>query len=123
MTSPTLVWCEIPVTDLDRASAFYTSVYGLTVTRDDSGPMPMLFLGDMDAGPAGHLYPGTPATAGSGNTVHLALAPGDTLEQAQDRVRESGGQTPGPTIEKPFGRWSYALDPDGNSIGLFEAAS
>jgi hypothetical protein len=119
---PVLVWSEIPVTDLPRSCAFYASVFGYKMEIDESGPNPMAVLnGEMDA-PAGNLYPGNPAAAGSGPTLHLALAPGDTVEAACERVEAGGGSVPGPLVEMPFGRWSYATDPDGNSIGLFQAA-
>ena len=35
------------------------------------------------------------------------------------RVTENGGTVVSPVIEIPAGRFAYCLDPDGNSIGLF----
>lgn len=61
-----LVWAEIPVTDLDRASAFYEKILGAPLKRDDTGPNPMAMLpysGTLGAA-AGHLYPGTPTKKG-----------------------------------------------------------
>ena len=70
---------------------------------------------------AGHLYPGKPAAKGDGPTIHFAVA--DKLEDAIDRVWNAGGKVLDiPPITIPTGRFVYALDPDGNSIGLFEAA-
>jgi uncharacterized protein len=117
---PTVVWTEIPVTDLDKSAVFYSAVFGLKLVRDDTGPNPLLnFSDDMEI-VSGHLYPGQPAT-GEGPTIHLAL-PG-TLEDGIARCTAEGGKVMSPPITIPPGRFAYALDPDGNSIGLFEPAA
>lgn len=112
-----LVWCEIPVTDMARAMDFYSDVFKYELTLDETGPNPMANF-PMASGAAGHLYPGTPAGDGRGNTVHLAVP--DKLEDAIARVDPAGGKTMGPIITIPPGRFAYATDPDGNSLGLFE---
>lgn len=118
MTENTCVWFEIPVTDLDRARAFYGTVLGRDLARINEGPNPMVPFTDLsDAGVSGHLYPGAPAKAGAGPTIHLA-AP-DTLEKTADRVRAAGGTVVSDPIEIPAGAFFYAADPDGNSIGFF----
>ena len=111
-----VVWTEIPVTDLDAAMRFYSSVFGWEMTKREDGPNPMADFPTADEdGVSGHLYPGTPAT---GSTVHLAT-PG-TVEEARSAVEAAGGTVISEVIEIPPGRFCYALDPDGNSIGLFE---
>ena len=118
MTSqPTVVWTEIPVTDLDAAERFYSEVFRWTLTRDETGPNPMSNFADTD-GIHGHLYPGKPAAQGQGPTLHLAVP--DGLEAAMERCTGAGGTVLSPPIEIPPGRFAYATDPDGNSIGLFE---
>ena len=115
-----VVWSEIPVTDMEKSMAFYSAVFGFKMVLDTSGPNPMANFGaDMDA-VSGHLYPGTPAPDG-GNTIHLALP--DSLEAAMTRCTDAGGQVVSPIIAIPPGRFAYAKDLDGNSIGLFEAAA
>ena len=69
------------------------------------------------AGIAGHLYPGKPAPAGTGPTVHLASP--DKLEDALKRVTAAGGEVVSDVISIPAGHFAYCLDPDGNSISLF----
>lgn len=118
---PVLVWCEIPVSDMKKSCEFYTLVYGYKMEVDTSGPNPMAILNGETDLPAGNLYPGKPPADG-GITVHLALASGDTVEAASERVTAAGGTVTGPLVEMPFGRWTYATDLDGNSIGLFQAA-
>ena len=114
-----MVWFEIPVTDMDRAKAFYTSVLAADFHDDDTGPNPMavFVIKDMQTGLSGHLYPGRPASGGSGNTIHLASP--EPLEEALQRVGENGGRVLSPIVKIPPGRFAYCLDPDGNSIGLF----
>ena len=116
-----LVWGEIPVTDLDRAAAFYAAVTGMTGTPNTTGPNPMVdFLPSGGAGVGLHLYPGTPASNGAGPTLHLSA--GGALEDTMARVTEAGGTVVSPIVTIPPGRFFYAIDPDGNSVGLFETA-
>lgn len=115
--TPTVVWTEIPVTDLSAASAFYGKVFDWKMTEIDMGPNKGVNFNDSEAGVSGHLYPGNPARQ-NGPTIHLAV-PGK-LEDAMTRCWEAGGTVHEQVIEIPPGRFAYATDPDGNSIGLFE---
>ena len=76
-----------------------------------------IFAARDDSSVSGHLYPGKPAAAGTGATVHLAVAA--PLEAAMERVTAHGGQVVSPIISIPAGRFVYCVDPDGNSFGLF----
>lgn len=114
-----VVWCEIPLRDIDRGIAFYKSVFDFSLTRDDTGPNPIAMFKDDMSGVSGHLYAGEPSAAGNGPTIHLIVP--DTLEAAADRCRKAGGTVKSDPVPLPMGRFQYALDPDGNSIGLFEA--
>lgn len=119
-TQPVVVWSEIPVSDMQKAVAFYNAVFDWQMAIDESGPNPMAILGGNEKTVAGHLYPGKPATDGTGPTVHIAVR--DRLEDALIRCRKAGGTVLGEIIAIPPGRFAYATDPDGNSIGLFEPA-
>ncbi|MEM9199895.1 MAG: VOC family protein [Pseudomonadota bacterium] len=113
------VWTEIPVSDLDRAITFYGAVFSTKLIRQDMGPNETaVFPTRAKDGVAGHLYEGTPAAGGNGPTLHLALP--DRLEAGLDRLRAAGGTVVSEPIEIPDGRFAYCIDPDGNSIGLFE---
>ncbi len=118
-----VVWSEIPVSDMEKAIAFYAAVFHYEMTIDNSGPNPMAMFpnGNAVAGTNGHLYPGKPAAEGQGPTLHLAVP--DKLEDAMARADKAGGKVLSPAITIPPGRFAYILDPDGNSIGLFELAN
>jgi len=112
------VWFEIPVTDFDRSRAFYGAVLESTLELEEGGPNPMaMFPGQGEDSVRGHIYPGKPAAAGTGPTVHLSVT--GSLEAAMDRVTAQGGQVVSPIISIPAGRFVYCLDLDGNSFGLF----
>lgn len=111
------VWAEIPVADLDRAIAFYNTVFD-TELMMETDPQPMALFPTADGkGVAGHLYEGKPAPEGTGSTVHLAVP--DQLEQSLKRVTDAGGRVVSDIITIPVGRFAYCLDTEGNSIGLF----
>ncbi|MEM9999318.1 MAG: VOC family protein [Pseudomonadota bacterium] len=114
------VWFEIPVSDLDKAQQFYEAVLQtkMTKTTDPSTPNEMVWFNDPQSPVAsGHLYPGKPAPEGQGNTIHMLAT--DRLEDVMVRVGPAGGEVVSPIIDIPAGRFVYIVDPDGNSIGLF----
>ncbi len=115
----TVCWSEIPVTDLEQSQKFYETVFGWNMVPDDTGPNKMVnFTNEMNS-VGGHLYPGKPAAHGEGPTLHLVVP--DNLEASMERCQKAGGKILSPAIEIPPGRFAYAQDIDGNSIGLFEA--
>ncbi|MFQ5624425.1 MAG: VOC family protein [Paracoccaceae bacterium] len=114
------VWTEIPVSDLDKGIAFYGRVFRTELEKMEMGPdVTAIFPTATPGGVAGHIYEGTPAGDGSGPTVHLACP--DALEDTMQRVRDAGGEVLSEPIQIPVGRFAYARDPDGNSLGLFSA--
>ncbi len=125
MPTNSVVWFEIPVSNLERAKAFYSKVTGYQLKDEDMGPNKTAIFGysgheDMHASEAvsGHLYEGKPAAKGTGNTIHLAVK---NVDEAMKRVGPAGGEVVSEIIAIPAGRFVYCLDLDGNSIGLFSA--
>ncbi|MDJ0684603.1 MAG: VOC family protein [Alphaproteobacteria bacterium] len=113
------VWAEVPVSDLEKAVAFYNHVFNLDLQIVEIGPNPSAFFpSENDGSVSGHLYPGKPAADGSGPTVHFACP--DTLEETMARVTAAGGTVTHEPIPIEFGRFFYFLDPDGNSLGVFQ---
>ena len=117
-TQTIIAWTEIPVSDLGKAIAFYNAVFDWQMTIDTtSGPFPTATLGNSMANGSGHLIAGKPASA-NGPTLHIVVR--DRLEDAVIRCRKAGGTLLSEIIGIPQGRFVYATDPDGNSLGLYE---
>ncbi len=116
------VWIEIPVTDLRRAILFYETITGGSLKIQDMGgtEIAVFEVSEPASGVAGHLYQGKPSMPGQGATIHLATE--GALEDTMTRVKKAGGQVVSDPHSLPEGRFAYCLDPDGNSIGVFEAA-
>ena len=112
-----MAWGEIPVTDLRKAVTFYNEVFGYDMEIQQMGPNETAILGNVMQAGGAHLYPGKPAVDG-GSTIHITLP--DGLEAGIARCQAAGGAVVSPPVEIPEGRFVYAKDPDGNSIGLFE---
>lgn len=116
------VWSELPVTDLDKAQAYYKALgFGdFTVLTDGPNPIAIFHCKDPMGNVAGHLYPGKPAPRGTGPTVHLA-AP-TALDQVAADVTAAGGTVLSEPVQIPGGAFIYTEDPDGNSVAFFKAA-
>lgn len=118
-TSPLIAWTEIPVRDLTKAVAFYNAAFGWSMEIDTSGTSPMAVLGGRMDTVGANLYEGTPAQSGSGNILHINLT--GPLEAAASAWEKAGGKINCDPVEIAHGRFVYATDPDGNTLGLFEA--
>lgn len=114
-----VVWFEIPVTDLDKGAAFYNEVLQVQLIRANMDGMDMAKFPVVDEmnTPSGHLFVGTPAPAGQGPVIHLQCA--GTLEDAMERLAKAGGKVLSDPISIPSGRFTYCQDPFGNGIGLY----
>ena len=92
------------------------------LTHVDNGPNPIWMLPHSESGhAAGHIYPGQPASDGSGMTAHFTVT--DALTDAMDRVRKGGGEVVSGVFDIPVGCFFYAKDSEGNSLGLFKYKS
>lgn len=121
-----IVWADIPVIDLDRASKFYSRVLGMPVNPMPGADGVALPQAPPDADPAAgasmvafDLYVGGTPSA-EGTTIYLSSM-GD-FPGMMARVREAGGeilqepQDMGPMI----GTLAFIKDTEGNRIGIHE---
>lgn len=112
----TTQWVEIPVTDLDAATAFYNAVFQWDMSPMHMGPDRVSAFGRDGVG--GNLSTdGTPGH-GQGNVIYLGIP--DDLETALARALTHGAHQEGGTVTIPKGRYVIIHDPDGNRIGLME---
>lgn len=114
-TQPTVVWTEIPVSNLENAIAFYDDVFGYRTEIDRSNPSAAVVLNGSGDRVGASLFEGE---AARGNVIHLAVP--DTCEAAAKRLSAHGGTVLGDAVQIPPGRFIMALDPDGNQLGLFQ---
>ncbi len=120
-----VVHFEIPVDDLDRAKAFYESVFGwgvhtlpemdytiaMTTAVDETTQMP-LEPGAINGGLMGRSDK-TPAPV---ITIQV-----DAIDEALKRIEAEGGGTVQPRTEIPgMGAFAYFTDSEGNVVGLWE---
>ena len=116
-----VVWAEIPASDAERAASFYEAVLEAPLNKQTDGPQPIWVLPYAGgSGTSGHVYEGKPASDGNGPTVHLSV--GGDLNAAKDRIEKAGGKVVSDNITIPAGTFFYAVDTEGNSIGIFKVA-
>ena len=114
-----IAWIEIPVTDLERATAFYADVFRLEFEREDIGDGNLKSLFPVSSGFSGALSQG-PDWTPSRDGVVLYFSGGDDLQEVLDRVVAVGGEIvePKQTIDATSGYWARFRDTEGNVVGL-----
>ena len=118
MARGTITHIEFPADDIERAKRFYGAVAGWEFSEMAGLPDYWLFRTDTEAG-GGLGRRGE--TVGSGVRVYIDV---DDLEAALSAVAANGGSLVTPPSPVPgFGRYAAVLDPEGNEVGLFEAAA
>jgi predicted enzyme related to lactoylglutathione lyase len=122
-TQGTVIWFEIWVSDLDRARAFYSGLFGWTFAPlreyDASGNYLEINAGDA-AGVNGALVyrPGRARPTARGTIVYVHVP---DLDEAVEKAVSLGGQlvrarTP---IAATMGSFALVTDPEGNELGLW----
>lgn len=120
-----ITWFEIPTTQLDRAQAFYETVLGKPMRRENMGPSEgAVFAYDPATdglGGALMMGPTAPRVSDSGTLVYLDASP--SLDAALERAVAQGGRVAVPRTALPPGLGFFAQihDLDGNRVGLHAA--
>jgi uncharacterized protein len=113
-----IVWCDIPVTDLDRAIRFYSAVLGHPVTKQSVSGMDFGLLPDADRGVSGCLVVSKEARPSSDGPLIYLNCDG-RLPIAIAVVELNGGRVLKPRHAiGPHGFRAIALDSEGNRIAL-----
>ena len=124
MATPTLSWFEIPVVDMDRAKAFYESIWETNITISPMGELSMgFFPWDADQqGPGGALV-GHPDFYKPDNErgVVIYFASKD-IDATLARVVAHGGTVlvAKRLIAPGRGSMGVFIDTEGNRIALYE---
>ncbi len=115
-------WFEIPVSDLDRATAFYQNVLDLEITRQEMGPALMGWfpIDQEGTGSTESLMKSegfTPSHEGS--LVYFSV---EDLDATLAKIEAAGGRTIMPRMGiGEFGFIAHFEDCEGNRVALHSA--
>lgn len=113
-----IVWCDMPVVDLERAIQFYSSVLASAVKKEEfpGGSMGILPHGDGEVG--GCLFV-SESEKPSDRGVMVYLNCNGRLDEAIAAVAANGGKVLQPKHQiGPFGFRAIILDSEGNRVAL-----
>jgi predicted enzyme related to lactoylglutathione lyase len=116
-------WFEIPSTDLDRATKFYETIFGISLIPMDTPNIkmrmfpvedPMTDIGGAVVNSEGFYKP----SATDGPLIYLNGNP--DVQNVLDKVEKAGGSiiVPKTQISPEYGFMAVFLDTEGNRIGL-----
>lgn len=112
-------WFEIPVSDIDRASKFYSEVLDGELPRQEMMGMQMAFLPMEGEGVGGALVQGEMHKPSSDGAI-LYLNGGEDLSTPLKRVETAGGKItmPKTKISDEVGFMAFFIDTEGNSMAF-----
>jgi hypothetical protein len=112
-----IVWCDIPVKDIDRAVTFYSAVFGSKIEKQSFEGMALAAFGSQD-GVGGCLFV-TNETKPSADGPLIYLNCEGRLDEAVAAVGKNGGKVLKPRHQiGPYGFRAVVLDSEGNRIAL-----
>jgi predicted enzyme related to lactoylglutathione lyase len=110
------VWFDIPVTDLDRAAAFYRAVLGVRVDKEEFGDASIGVI-EHKEGNGGCLVPDHEEIAAGGVLIYLNVD--GRIRDAVEKVHPHGGTVIQPIHAiGPHGFRAVILDSEGNRVAL-----
>jgi uncharacterized protein len=112
-----IVWCDIPVKDINRAITFYSAVLGEKIEKQEYSGVAIAPFGSED-GVGGCLHV-TNETKPSADGPLIYLNCEGRLDAAVETVVKNGGQVLKPKHQiGPYGFRAVVLDSEGNRIAL-----
>jgi hypothetical protein len=120
-SSQALNWFEIPVSDIQRAKAFYSKIFDITFQDVDTGDgnQYAFFPFDWTKGISGSLSQG-PHYKPSEDGAVLFLNGGNDCSEILTRVATAGGKLliPKTKISDQFGYFGSFIDTEGNKLNV-----
>jgi predicted enzyme related to lactoylglutathione lyase len=115
-----IAWFEIPVADMDRAQAFYETMLGRKLRRENFGGEALAVFPYDDPATGGALQAGGATAAGGARGVRIYLDCSPDIDAALARVEPAGGQVIMAKSALPPGMGFIAriCDTEGNHVGL-----
>ena len=117
-TSPDrVVWFDLPVADVERASRFYAAVLGIQVSPAKAGNVNFAVLEHGPDGNGGCLIPNAKEVSAAGILVYMNVE--GRIRDAVAQTQKNGGRVL-KAIESigPHGFRAIVLDSEGNRIAL-----
>jgi uncharacterized protein len=115
-------WFEIPVSDMNRAIAFYSEVLGYAFERHPFPGIEMAWFpfNDGPGSPGALVHSPAHYTPSSAGTLVYFSSPSDDLSIELNRVEKAGGQLiqPKTLISEDIGYMGLFIDSEGNRIAL-----
>jgi predicted enzyme related to lactoylglutathione lyase len=112
-----IVWCDIPVKDLDRAIKFYSAVLGQNVSKETVGEITFGLLPDAHSGVSGCLVLDDAQPSTNGPMIYLNCE--GRLDDAIAAAERTSGKVLKPKHQiGPHGFRAVVLDSEGNRIAL-----
>jgi uncharacterized protein len=113
-----IVWCDIPVLDLNRAVKFYSAVLGAEVKRQEFPGTTVGILPHNDGEVGGCLFT-SPDDRPSDKGLLIYLNANGRLEDAIAAASANGGKVlKGKHPIGPYGSRAIILDSEGNRVAL-----
>jgi hypothetical protein len=114
-----IAWCDIPVTNLDRAIRFYSALTGETVTKQEYPGFQIGLLPGTGSEVTGCLYIAKSDNQPSATGPLVYINCSGRLDDAVSQVESHGGKIL--TAKEKIGNYGYravVLDSEGNRIAL-----
>jgi len=114
-----IVWCDIPVTDIDRAIRFYSALTGASIQKQEYPGFVIGLLPGSGSDVTGCLYVAGTENQPSANGPLVYFNCSGRLDDAIAQIKSHGGKviTPKEKIGE-HGFRAVALDSEGNRIAL-----
>ena len=112
-----VVWVDVPVSDLERANAFYAAVLGVAVHNEEFDGFRFSVL-EHDEGNGGCLIPRPEEVAADRGILVYMNADGRIRDAAAQAERHGGRILEPITAIGPHGFRALVLDSEGNRIAL-----
>ena len=112
-----VVWCDIPVADLDRAAAFYRTVLAIQVDKMEFDGVAFCILEHEKGNGACLIQNAAEVSSASGILVYMNVA--QRIRDAVAHVEKLGGKVVQPVHPiGPHGFRAIVLDSEGNRLAL-----
>lgn len=123
-TTNVVTWFEIPVSDINRAKAFYETILDIVMVKRKDGEDEAVFFPfnpNVVQATSGRVTgvlskSGRNSPSSSGTMVYINASP--SIQSVLDKVEEAGGKILASKTAIPAGFIAVIMDTEGNRVGL-----